>query len=156
MIRRPPRSTRVRSSAASDVYKRQLLSAPDLLLLDEPTNYLDVVSIRWLRRFLCGWRGALLMITHDRDFMDGVTTHTMAIHRSRVRKMSGGTEKLYGQILQEEEIHDQTRRNDQKKREEAEAFISRFRAQATKARAVQSRIKALARHLSLIHISEPT
>ena len=125
---------------------RTLLSAPDLLLLDEPTNYLDVVSIRWLRRFLCGWRGALLMITHDRDFMDGVTTHTMAIHRSRVRKMSGGTEKLYGQILQEEEIHEQTRRNDEKKRQEAEVFISRFRAQATKARAVQSRIKALARH----------
>ena len=133
---------------------RTLLSGPDLLLLDEPTNYLDVVSIRWLRRFLCGWRGALLMITHDRDFMDGVTTHTMAIHRSRVRKMSGGTEKLYGQILQEEEIHEQTRRNDEKKRQEAEAFISRFRAQATKARAVQSRIKALARHERLEKLSD--
>jgi len=133
---------------------RTLLSAPDLLLLDEPTNYLDVVSIRWLRRFLCGWRGALLMITHDRDFMDGVTTHTMAIHRSRVRKMSGGTEKLYGQILQEEEIHEQTRRNDEKKRQEAEVFIARFRAQATKARAVQSRIKALARHERLAKLAE--
>jgi len=133
---------------------RTLLSGPDLLLLDEPTNYLDVVSIRWLRRFLCGWRGALLLITHDRDFMDGVTTHTMAIHRSRVRKMSGGTEKLYGQILQEEEIHEQTRRNDEKKRQEAEAFISRFRAQATKARAVQSRIKALARHERLTKLAD--
>ena len=133
---------------------RTLLSSPDLLLLDEPTNYLDVVSIRWLGRFLRGWRGALLMITHDRDFMDGVTTHTMAIHRARVRKMSGGTEKLYGQILQEEEIHEQTRRNDEKKREEAEAFISRFRAQATKARAVQSRIKALARHERLEKLAD--
>jgi len=94
------------------------------------------------------------MITHDRDFMDGVTTHTMAIHRSRVRKMSGGTEKLYGQILQEEEIHEQTRRNDEKKRQEAEAFISRFRAQATKARAVQSRIKALARHERLAKLAD--
>ncbi len=125
---------------------RALLSAPDLLLLDEPTNYLDVVSIRWLRRFLCGWRGAVLLITHDRDFMDGVTTHTMAIHRGRMRKMAGGTEKLYGQILQEEEIHEQTRKNDERKRKESEVFIARFRAQATKARAVQSRIKALARH----------
>jgi len=133
---------------------RTLLSVPDLLLLDEPTNYLDVVSIRWLRRFLCGWRGGLLMITHDRDFMDGVTTHTMAIHRSRVRKMSGGTEKLYGQILQEEEIHEQTRMNDEKKRQEAEVFIARFRAQATKARAVQSRIKALARHERLAKLSD--
>ena len=133
---------------------RTLLAGSDLLLLDEPTNYLDVVSIRWLRRFLCGWRGALLLITHDRDFMDGVTTHTMAIHRGRVRKMAGGTEKLYGQILQEEEIHEQTRKNDERKRKESEAFISRFRAQATKARAVQSRIKALARHERLEKLSE--
>jgi len=71
-----------------------------------------------------------------------------------VRKMSGGTEKLYGQILQEEEIHEQTRRNDEKKRQEAEAFITRFRAQATKARAVQSRIKALARHERLKKLSD--
>ena len=133
---------------------RTLLSASDLLLLDEPTNYLDVVSIRWLGRFLRGWRGALLLITHDRDFMDGVTTHTMAIHRGRVRKMSGGTEKLYGQILQEEEIHEQTRKNDEKKRKDSELFIARFRAQATKARAVQSRIKALARHERLAKLTE--
>jgi ATP-binding cassette subfamily F protein 3 len=133
---------------------RTLLSASDLLLLDEPTNYLDVVSIRWLGRFLRGWRGALLLITHDRDFMDGLTTHTMAIHRGRVRKMAGGTEKLYGQILQEEEIHEQTRKNDEKKRKDSELFIARFRAQATKARAVQSRIKALARHERLAKLTE--
>jgi len=68
--------------------------------------------------------------------------------------MSGGTEKLYAQILQEEEIHEQTRRNDEKKREEAEAFIARFRAQATKARAVQSRIKLLARHERLEKLTD--
>ncbi len=128
---------------------RVLLSEPNLLLLDEPTNYLDIVSIRWLRRFLCAWEGALMIITHDRDFMDSVTTHTMLIHRSRVRKLPGGTEKLYAQILQEEEIHEQTRQNDVKKRAQDEAFISRFRAQATKARQVQSRIKLLARHEKL-------
>ncbi|MBI5905806.1 MAG: ABC-F family ATP-binding cassette domain-containing protein, partial [Deltaproteobacteria bacterium] len=133
---------------------RVLLSGADLLLLDEPTNYLDIVSVRWLTRFLCGWRGALLLVTHDRGFMDGVTTHTMAIHRGRVRKMAGGTEKLYAQILQEEEIHEQTRRNDEKKRKEAEVFIARFRAQATKARAVQSRIKALARHERLTKLQD--
>jgi len=124
---------------------RVLLSDANLLLLDEPTNYLDIVSIRWLGRFLRGWRGALLLITHDRDFMDSVTTHTMAIHRRRVRKMPGGTEKLAQQILLEEQVHERTRINDERERKEAEAFISRFRAQATKARAVQSRIKALAR-----------
>jgi ATP-binding cassette subfamily F protein 3 len=125
---------------------RVLLSDSNLLLLDEPTNYLDVVSIRWLQRFLRAWKGELLLITHDRGFMDSVTTHTLAIHRCRVRKLPGGTEKIYRQILQEESVHEQTRINDERRRKEAEAFISRFRAQATKARAVQSRIKALARH----------
>jgi ATP-binding cassette subfamily F protein 3 len=133
---------------------RVLVSAPNLLLLDEPTNYLDIVSIRWLRRFLCAWKGELLLITHDRDFMDSVTTHTMAIHRCRIRKLPGGTEKLYRQILQEEMIHEQTRVNDERRRKEAEAFIERFRAQATKARAVQSRIKALARHEQLEKLRE--
>jgi len=133
---------------------RVLLSGANLLLLDEPTNYLDIVSIRWLRRYLCAWRGELLLVTHDRDFMDGVTTHTMAIHRGRVRKLPGDSGKLYRQILKEEEIHEQTRVNDERQRKEAEAFINRFRAQATKAKAVQSRIKALARHERLEKLGE--
>lgn len=133
---------------------RVLLSGPDLLLLDEPTNYLDIVSARWLRRFLCGWRGALILVTHDRGFMDGVTTHTMRIHRGRVRKLPGGTEKMYAQIIEEEAVHERTRANDERKRKEAEAFISRFRAQATKARAVQSRIKLLARRERLEKLVE--
>ncbi len=133
---------------------RALLSDANLLLLDEPTNYLDIVSIRWLGRFLRGFRGELLLVTHDRDFMDSVTTHTMAIHRRKLRKMPGGTEKLWRQILQEEEVHERTRINDERERKEAEAFITRFRAQATKARAVQSRIKALARHERLQKLEE--
>jgi len=133
---------------------RVLVSEPDLLLLDEPTNYLDIVSIRWLRRFLCAWKGSLMLITHDRDFMDSVTTHTMAIHRCRVRKLLGGTEKLYDQILQEEMIHEQTRLNDERKRKEADTFINRFRAQATRAKAVQSRIKLLARRERLEELRE--
>ena len=133
---------------------RALVSEPDLLLLDEPTNYLDIVSIRWLRRFLRAWKGSLMLITHDRGFMDSVTTHTMAIHRCRVRKLLGGTEKLYDQILQEEMIHEQTRINDERKRKEAEVFINRFRAQATRAKAVQSRIKLLARRERLEELRE--
>ena len=122
-----------------------LVSEPNLLLLDEPTNYLDIVSIRWLTRFLKGWRGELILITHDRDFMDGVTTHTMGIHRKKIRKIAGPTHKLYQQILMEEEVYEQTRINEEKKRKEVEQFINRFRAQATRARAVQSKIKALRR-----------
>ncbi len=120
-----------------------LVSNPNLLLLDEPTNYLDIVSIRWLKKFLRDWENELILITHDREFMDSVTTHTMAVHRSKVRKIQGPTQKLYGQIAQEEEIYEKTRVNDEKKKKEVERFIDRFRAQATKASAVQSRVKAL-------------
>ncbi len=131
-----------------------LISEPNLLLLDEPTNYLDIVSVRWLTNFLRAWRNELIIITHDREFMDGVTTHTMIIHRCKMRKIAGGTQKLYDQILMEEEIYEKTRQNDEKKRREIEQFINRFRAQATKARAVQSRIKALSKHEQLGKLEE--
>ena len=131
-----------------------LVSDPNLLLLDEPTNYLDIVSLRWLAQFLRGWQKELIIITHDRSFMDSVTTHTMAIHRCKVRKVSGPTGKLYQQLLLEEEIYEKTRMNDEKKRKETEQFINRFRAKATKARAVQSRIKALQKKEQLDELSE--
>jgi ATP-binding cassette subfamily F protein 3 len=133
---------------------RLLASEPSLLLLDEPTNYLDIVSIRWLTRFLKCWRGEMMLITHDREFMDSVTTHTMGIHRNRIRKLAGPTHKLNQQILMEEELHEHIRINEEKKRREAEQFINRFRAQATRARAVQSRIKALRKKERLEKISE--
>ncbi len=126
-----------------------LIAEPDMLLLDEPTNYLDIVSIRWLSRFLRSWRSELMLITHDRSFMDSVTTHTMAIHRKKIKKIEGGTEKLYAQILKEEEIHEKTRINDEKKRKEVERFIERFRAKNTLASMVQSRVKFLAKHQGL-------
>jgi len=131
-----------------------LVSEPNLLLLDEPTNYLDIVSVRWITQFLRAWRNELIIITHDREFMDSVTTHTMIIHRCKMRKIAGSTQKLYDQILQEEEIYEKTRLNDEKKRKEIEQFISRFRAQATKARSVQSRIKALAKHEKLDRLED--
>ena len=133
---------------------RLLISEPDMLLLDEPTNYLDIVSVRWLARFLTGWRRELILITHDRAFMDSVTTHTMAIHRRSFRKMEGSTHKLYQQILQEEEVYEQTRIHEERKRKEIEQFVSRFRAQATRAKAVQSRIKALEKKEKLTKMSE--
>ena len=131
-----------------------LVSKPNLLLLDEPTNYLDIVSIRWLIQFLRSWKNELIIITHDRTFMDSVTTHTMGIHRLKMKKIAGTTEKLYQQILQEEEIYEKTRTNDAKKRKEVEEFINRFRVQANKAKAVQSRIKALGKKEKLDKLSE--
>jgi ATP-binding cassette, subfamily F, member 3 len=122
-----------------------LLSEPNLLLLDEPTNYLDITSVRWIARFLANFNGELILISHDRDFMDSVTTHTAVIHRQKIRKFEGGTAKAYAQILLEDEIHEKTRANEERKRAHAEAFINRFRAQASKAKMVQSRIKMLER-----------
>lgn len=120
-----------------------LLSQPDLLLLDEPTNYLDIVSIRWLKSFLNTWKGELLLITHDRQFMDDVVTHVAGIHRSKVRKIAGKTEKFYEQIAKDEEIYEKTRINDEQKRKDLEQYITRFRAKARLAGLVQSRIKTL-------------
>ncbi|MDY6905068.1 MAG: ABC-F family ATP-binding cassette domain-containing protein [Thermodesulfobacteriota bacterium] len=120
-----------------------ICSAPDMLLLDEPTNYLDIIAIRWLSAFLNQWRGELILITHDRSFMDGVITHTLGIHRKKLRKIPGATDKYYSQIMKEEEIHEKTRLNEEKKRRDAEQFITRFRAKARLAGMVQSRIKAL-------------
>ena len=131
-----------------------LVSDPNLLLLDEPTNYLDIVSLRWLTKFLRNWKKELIIITHDRDFMDGVTTHTMVIHRCKMRKEAGPTEKVYQQLLMEEEIHEKSRVNDDKKRKETEDFINRFRAKASKASAVQSRIKALQKKDRLEKLTE--
>jgi ATP-binding cassette subfamily F protein 3 len=122
-----------------------LLSAPNLLLLDEPTNYLDITSVRWVTRFLSNFKGELILISHDRGFMDRATTHTAVIHRQKVRKFEGSTAKAYAQIVLEDEIHEKTRANEERKRAQAEAFINRFRAQASKAKLVQSRIKMLKR-----------
>src|SRR3989338_6301353 len=97
-----------------------LVSNPNLLLLDEPTNYLDIVSLRWIIGFLRGWKNELILISHDREFMDSVTTHTAAIHRHKIRKIQGNTGKLYGQIAQEEEIHEKTRANEEKQRRHIE------------------------------------
>jgi ATP-binding cassette subfamily F protein 3 len=120
-----------------------LLAEPHLLLLDEPTNYLDIVSIRWFTRFLQRWPNELMIITHDRDFMNSVTTHTMAIHRRKIKKIAGDTAKLFEQIAVEEEVYEKTRQKEEKKREETIEFINRFRALAARASLVQSRVKAL-------------
>ena len=120
-----------------------LLKAPNLLLLDEPTNYLDIVSVRWLKSFLKNFQGEIMIITHDREFMDDVVTHTMGLHRQQLKKIKGDTAKFYEQIMQDEEMYEKTRGNLDKKRKEMEAFVERFKAKASKAAQAQSRMKAL-------------
>jgi ATP-binding cassette subfamily F protein 3 len=120
-----------------------LIGDYQMLLLDEPSNYLDITSIRWLERFLAAWPGELLLITHDRSFMDSVVTHVLGIHRRKVRKIEGNTGKYYEQIAAEEEIYEKTRINDERKMKEMELFITRFRAKARLGGLVQSRVKSL-------------
>ena len=122
-----------------------LVSESDLLILDEPTNYLDILSLRWLERFLKSWRGAFILVTHDQHFMDLVVSHTVAIHRGHMRKMAGGPLKLMQHIKKDEEIYEKTRKNQERKRVKEEEFISKFRAGARSAGLVQSRIKSLAK-----------
>ena len=120
-----------------------LLAEPNMLLLDEPTNYLDIHSVRWLKSFLKKWDGEIILITHDRDFMDSIITHTLNIHRRRIKKIPGISIDAYNQIIIEEEHYEKTRQNMAKQREKSEAWIKRFKAKASMAKRVQSRVKLL-------------
>lgn len=131
-----------------------LISEPDCLLLDEPTNYLDIVSIRWFTRFLKQWRGEFILITHDREFMDSVSTHTLGIHRNKVRKIQGNTTAFFEILVQEEEVYERTRLNNEKKKERSLAFIERFGAKASKAAQAQSRQKMIDRIPALEKLKE--
>ena len=130
-----------------------LVQKNNMLLLDEPNNYLDITSVRWLSDFLKSLDRELILITHDRAFMDSVVTHVAGIHRGRIKKISGTTTKYYDSIKQEEEVHEKTRINEERKTKQMEAFISKFRAKARQANMVQSRIKALEKQKPLQKLS---
>jgi ATP-binding cassette subfamily F protein 3 len=134
-----------------------ILSEPNMLLLDEPTNYLDIVSLRWLEGYLQMWPGEMIVISHDRYFCDQVSTHSALVYRGGFRKIEGNSEKLFERISADEELHERTRENREKEIKRMEAFITRFKAQASKATLVQSRVKALARMEKLDELSsDPT
>jgi ATP-binding cassette subfamily F protein 3 len=120
-----------------------LLQTPDILLLDEPTNHLDIESIQWLETFLANTTSAILLVSHDKAFMDGVTNRTIEISLGHIYDY----DVYYSKYLQLRlERHDQQVRayeNQQKMIQDTEDFIDRFRSKATKAVQVQSRIKAL-------------
>ena len=120
-----------------------LLDEPNMLLLDEPTNYLDIHSIRWLKKFLNDWRQELILITHDRNFMNSVISHTLNIHRGIFKKTAGNTENVMEKILAEEEIYNKTVLNESKKREKTEEWIKRFGSKASMASRAQSKVKML-------------
>ncbi len=122
---------------------RLLLGQPEVLLLDEPTNHLDIESIDWLEQYLNSYPGAVVLVSHDRYFLDRMTTSTADLVRGQIDSYPGNYEK-YLEARVERRVHWQSRYdNQQKEIAEAERFIARFRAKATKAKQAQSRIKAL-------------
>ena len=122
-----------------------LLRRPDVLLLDEPTNHLDIESIQWLEQFLVSKANAVVLVSHDRAFIDNVTNRTIEITCGKIYDYSVNYSKFVE--LRKERVEQQMRayQNQQKEIADTEAFIERFRYKATKAVQVQSRMKQLAR-----------
>jgi ATP-binding cassette subfamily F protein 3 len=122
-----------------------LLTRPDVLLLDEPTNHLDIESIQWLENFLVAKAKAVVLVSHDRAFIDNVTNRTIEISCGKIYDYAVNYSKYV--VLRKERIEQQMRayQNQQKQIQETEDFIERFRYKATKAVQVQSRMKQLAK-----------
>ncbi len=130
-----------------------LLQKPALLLLDEPTNHLDIESIQWLEDFLINYRGAVLLVSHDRAFLDNVTQRTVEISLGKIFDYKACYSDYV--IMRADRIESQlaTFNNQQKQIEQIERFITRFRSKSTKARQVQSRVKYLEK-MDLVEVDE--
>jgi ATP-binding cassette, subfamily F, member 3 len=120
-----------------------LLKKPSLLLLDEPTNHLDIESIQWLESLLSGYYGAVLLVSHDRAFLDNVTKRTIEISLGRIYDYKASWTRYLELRAERKEQQIAAYRNQQKMIEDTEKFIERFRYKATKAVQVQSKIKQL-------------
>ena len=120
-----------------------LLANPTLLLLDEPTNHLDIESIRWLEQYLKGFQGAVLLVSHDRAFLDNITTRTLEISAGKLYDYKVPYSRYEELRRERRDQLEAAWRNQQKLIDDTEKFIDRFRYKATKAVQVQSRIKQL-------------
>jgi ATP-binding cassette subfamily F protein 3 len=122
---------------------RALMCPSDLLLLDEPTNHLDLDAVLWLEEWLRRYQGTLLIISHDREFLDGVITHTLHLNDGKARLYTGNYsafERLRAEQLRQQQI---SHEREQAERAHLQSFIDRFKAKATKAKQAQSRMKRL-------------
>ncbi len=134
-----------------------LVSRCDLMLLDEPTNHLDLDAVVWLEKWLATFRGTLVVVSHDRDFLDGCTTHILHIYAERLTLYTGNYSAFETQRAAQLAIQQAMFEKQQRQIAHLHSYISRFRAQATKARQAQSRIKALD-HMELVaaaHVDAP-
>jgi len=130
-----------------------LLKRPDIILLDEPTNHLDIESIQWLENFLKNYRGAIVLVSHDKAFLDAVCNRILDISMGKLTDQKMNYSEFVRWKKEQREIQIAAYRNQQKMIEDTEKFIGRFRYKATKAVQVQSRIKQLEK-LDRIEIEE--
>ena len=122
-----------------------LLRHPDFLLLDEPTNHLDIVSIQWLENYLTSYTGAVVLVSHDRTFLDNITKRTIEITAGRIYDYKCPYSEYVVQMQERRASQMAQLTNQQRQVAQIEAFIERFRYKATKAKQVQSRVKMLER-----------
>jgi ATP-binding cassette subfamily F protein 3 len=127
------------------ILAKLLLEQPSLLMLDEPTNHLDLPSIEWVENYLRNYPGAVIIVSHDRRFLDNVITKTVEVTNQQLITYEGNYSFYISEKEQREEIQQNAFENQQQKIRQSERFIERFRAKASKARQVQSRVKALER-----------
>jgi ATP-binding cassette, subfamily F, member 3 len=135
---------------------RALMRRSDVLLLDEPTNHLDLDAVLWLESWLKSYAGTLLLVSHDREFLDGVVGRILHIEAARLRSYAGNYSAFEIQRAAQAERTQAMLASQQRERARVESFVTRFRAQASKARQVQSRLKWLARlpEMAALHLEE--
>jgi len=134
-----------------------LMCRSDVLLLDEPTNHLDLDAVIWLQDWLCKYPGTLLLISHDRDFLDSITDHIIHIEQNKAEIYTGNYSAFEKMRAEKLALQQSAFVKQQREIEHIQSFITRFKAQATKARQAQSRIKALERMevISQAHVDSP-
>ena len=139
---------KMRAALASLLYQD-----PDLLLFDEPTNHLDIPSVRWLEQFLQGFKGAMILVSHDREFLNRQVNRTISLEPEGMKSYSGNYDFFLKTREEEKQSIEARARNQEQKIKEAQKFIERFRAKATKARQAQSKIK-LVKKIELVQAAQ--
>ncbi|MFA6541409.1 MAG: ABC-F family ATP-binding cassette domain-containing protein, partial [Bacteroidota bacterium] len=130
-----------------------LLREPAVLLLDEPTNHLDIESLQWLEEYLKNYNGAIILISHDRAFLDSITKKTFALSLGKMESYSGNYSFYERERVFRKELAMNAKKNQEQQMKQTQEFIERFRYKASKARQVQSRVKQLEK-VELIEIED--
>ena len=142
---------KMRAALASLLYQK-----PDLLLLDEPTNHLDMPSVRWLEQYLQKFRGAMILVSHDREFLNRQVNRIVSFEMEGMRSYSGNYDHYLKARSEEIKSLEAKARNQEQKIKDARKFIDRFKFKATKARQAQSKIKLLEKMEMVKTHSDPT